>query len=73
MLPGDAWISGVRGWSGTTRGVVRVSRSDVGPVPTAFTALTVTKYSAPGERPSMAHARAPVVVHVAPPGTAVAV
>ena len=73
MVPGDAFASGVSGGPGATAGVTRVTLSDGGPVPITFVAVTLTVYSVPGASPSMAHASDPVVVHVAPPGTAVAV
>jgi hypothetical protein len=60
------------GAPGTVRGVA-LSEFDAAPIPAALVARTVNEYTVPLLRAVTAHAVAPVLVHVAPPGLAVAV
>ena len=52
----------MRGGPGTITGVVRVSRPDGGPMPTAFVAVTVTEYSVRMTRPVVVPAQSSVTV-----------
>jgi hypothetical protein len=60
------------GAPGTVAGVAE-RLFEAGPVPSAFLAVTVKEYVVPLVRPVTVQPRAPFVVHVAPPGEAVAV
>ena len=60
------------GAPGTVRGVAE-RLFDGAPVPAAFVAVTVNEYEAPFVSPMMVQVVAPLVVHVALPGLAVAV
>ena len=70
VLPGVAAVS--VGATGTVRGVA-LRALEAGPVPTAFVAATVNEYDVPFARPVTGQVVVPMVVHVAPPGLAVAV
>ena len=54
-------------------GVTELDATDALPVPAAFVAVTVNTYAVPLVRPVTVQERAPVVVHVRPPGLAVTV
>jgi hypothetical protein len=54
-------------------GVTAAEAIELGPVPTTFVAVTLKVYAVPFVRPVTVHVRAPVVVHVLPPGVDVAV
>jgi hypothetical protein len=54
-------------------GVTAVLANDVGPVPATFVAVTVNVNGVPLVRPVTTQVRAPVVVHVTPPGDEVTV
>ena len=60
------------GAPGTVRGVADRA-FEAAPVPMAFVAVTVNAYDTPLVRPETVQLVPPVVVHVAPPGFAVAV
>jgi hypothetical protein len=60
------------GAPGVVPGVAE-SAFEAGPLPATFAATTVNEYEMPLVRPVMAHAVAPPVLQVAPPGLAVAV
>ena len=73
---GSALIAAVGGTGTMATGAVGVTAAEgaeAGPVPRAFVAVTVNVYVELFESPAAVHERAPVVVHVAPPGAAVAV
>jgi hypothetical protein len=57
---------------GTVRGVA-LSAFEAGPVPAALVAVTLKEYEVPFVSPMTLQSVAPLVVHVAPPGLAVAV
>ena len=69
-FPGDAVFS--VGAPGTACGVAE-STFEAAPVPAAFVAVTLKEYRLPFVRPVTAQVVAPPLVHVAPPGLAVAV
>ena len=54
-------------------GVTELDATDALPVPATFVAVTVNIYAVPLVRPVTVQERAPVVVHVRPPGLAVTV
>ena len=73
VFAGDAELRiGAPGAVGAADGVA-FSAFDGAPVPAAFVAVTVNEYVVPLVRPLTGHVWAPLVVHVAPPGLAVAV
>jgi len=61
----------LRGAPGTVRGTTRTEAALAGEFPAAFVATTRNVYPVPLVRPDTTHDRAPVVVHVRPPGDAV--
>ena len=71
-LPLPAVAERSAGAPGVVAGVADIAL-EAGPVPTALVAVTVKVCATPLVRPATVQPSAPAVVHVAPPGLAVAV